>query len=72
VNGRDELEIPEKAKYDGDYVKNLTFRMDVTCFLMTIANVLRHRGVVEGGTGALAKHIEKRNQEIYEHEELLR
>lgn len=72
VNGRDELEIPEKAKYDGDYVKNLTFKMDVTCFFMTIANVLRHRGVVEGGTGTLAKHIEKRNQEIHEHEEIMK
>lgn len=66
VNGRDELEIPEKAKYDGDYVKNLTFKMDVTCLFMTIANVLRHRGVVEGGTGTLAKHIEKRQEEIKE------
>lgn len=64
VNGRDELEISEKAKYDGDYCKNLTFKMDMTCFFMTIANVLRHRGVVEGGTGALAKHIEKRQEEI--------
>ena len=64
VNGRDELEIDVKAKFDGDYAKNVTFKMDVTCFFMTIANVLRHRGVVEGGTGALAKHIEKRNEEI--------
>jgi len=64
VNGRDELEIPVKAKLDGDYVKNMSFKMDVTCFFMTIANVLRHRGVVEGGTGTLAKSIEKRHDEI--------
>ena len=64
VNGRDELEIPEKAKYDGDYVKNLTFKMDVTCFFMTIANVLKSKGVVEGGTGTIAKHFEKRKKEV--------
>lgn len=64
VNGRDELEIDVKAKFDGDYAKNVSFKMDVTCFFMTIANVLRHRGVVEGGTGALEKHIENRKNEI--------
>lgn len=64
VNGRDELEIDVKAKLDGDYVKNLTLKMDMTCFWMTIANVLKHTGVVEGGTGTMAKHVEKRNSEI--------
>ena len=64
VNGRDELEIEEKAKFDGEYCQNLTFKMDVTCFLMTIANVLKHEGVVEGGTGTMVKHMEKRKEEI--------
>lgn len=64
VNGRDELEIEEKAKLDGEYCSNITFKMDVTCFLMTIATVLRHKGVIEGGTGAMEKHIEKRQREI--------
>ena len=54
IHGRDELEIPEKARLDGEYVKNLSFWMDVKCFFGTIAVVLRHDGVVEGGTGALA------------------
>lgn len=64
VNGRDELEIDVKAKLDGEYVKNISFKMDLRCFFMTVANVLRHRGVVEGGTGTLAKNIEVRNEEI--------
>lgn len=59
VNGRDELEIPVKAKLDGHYVKNLTLKMDVTCFLMTIGSVLKSKGVVEGGTGVLAKMAEE-------------
>ncbi|MBR3017163.1 MAG: sugar transferase [Clostridia bacterium] len=64
VNGRDELGIQEKAKLDGEYRRNLTFKMDVTCFLMTIANVLKGCGIVEGGTGAIARHIDRRRLEI--------
>lgn len=29
INGRDELEIPEKAKLDGYYVQNMGFKMDI-------------------------------------------
>ncbi len=64
VNGRDELEIDEKAKYDGEYCRNLSFKMDATCFLMTIVNVLKGKGVVEGGTGTITKHLEKCEEEI--------
>lgn len=53
INGRDELEIPEKAKLDGEYVKNLSFRFDCKCLLGTVVAVIRRDGVVEGGTGAL-------------------
>ena len=53
VNGRDELEIPVKAKLDGEYVKKMGFMMDCKCFIMTIFSVARHDGVVEGGTGTL-------------------
>ena len=55
INGRDELEIPVKAKLDGEYVSNLSFRMDAKCFFGTFLSVLRSEGVVEGGTGAMAK-----------------
>ena len=53
VNGRDELEIDVKAKLDGEYCKNLSFLFDVKCFLMTIFSVLKHDGVIEGGTGSI-------------------
>ena len=59
INGRDELEIPVKAKLDGDYVKALNegkfkgFAMDLRCFFGTFISVLRHDGVVEGGTGSI-------------------
>ena len=63
VNGRDELEIKDKAKLDGEYVRKLSLRMDVLCILMTIMNVLNHAGVMEGGTGAMAKHLEEMHSE---------
>ena len=62
INGRDELEITEKARLDGEYVDKLNkggftgFIMDVRCFVGTILSVLRHDGVVEGGTGEMNKH----------------
>ena len=51
INGRDELEISEKAKLDGEYVKRQSFLFDCKCFFGTVFSVLRHDGVVEGGTG---------------------
>lgn len=55
INGRDELEIPVKAAYDGEYVKRMSFLFDLKCFFGTIASVLRHDGVVEGGTGEMKR-----------------
>lgn len=55
INGRDELEIPVKAKLDGDYVQNISFIFDIKCFFGTITSVLRSDGVVEGGTGVIEK-----------------
>ena len=53
INGRDELEIPVKAKLDGEYVKKYGLGMDLRCFFGTFVSVLRQDGVVEGGTGSL-------------------
>ena len=58
INGRDELEIPVKAKLDGEYVKKMSFLFDCKCFFGTILAVLRHDGVVEGGTGTMKKEQE--------------
>ena len=60
VNGRDELEIPVKAKLDGEYVARLSFRMDLKCFFLTIARVLTHKGVVEGGTGQAGRQPDQK------------
>lgn len=58
INGRDELEIPVKAKLDGDYVAKMSFGMDLRCILGTVVSVARQDGVVEGGTGEIHKEQE--------------
>lgn len=68
ISGRDELSIPDKAKLDGVYAKELSksnlagFRMDMKMFFGSIFSVLKHEGIVEGGTGALAKELIKTKQ----------
>ena len=71
INGRDELEIDVKAKFDGEYAAALNagkfkgFAMDFKCFFGTIASVLKSDGVVEGGTGEMKKQ-EANNKETQE------
>ena len=55
INGRDELPIEVKARFDGEYVKKMSFLFDCKCFFGTILSVLKSDGVVEGGTGRLVK-----------------
>lgn len=55
INGRDELEIPVKAKLDGDYVDKMSLLFDIKCFVGTIITVFRSDGVIEGGTGTIER-----------------
>lgn len=55
INGRDELEIPVKARLDGEYVEKESFLFDCRCFIGTVFSVARGDGVVEGGTGEMKK-----------------
>ena len=64
INGRDELEIPIKAKLDGEYVEKQSFLFDCKCFFGTIGKVLKSDGVVEGGTGERKKSVQE--QEVSE------
>lgn len=58
INGRDELEISEKAKLDGEYCENIGLRMDVKCFLGSFGVLAHDDSVFEGGTG------EKKRKEL--------
>lgn len=70
INGRDELEIPVKAKFDGEYLEKMGLWMDVKCFLGTIGSVLSSDGVIEGGTSEMkevetgTKRVDKVKKEI--------
>ena len=55
INGRDELEIPDKAKLDGEYVKKLGPIMDAKVFLGSLHVFGKDDSVVEGGTGEISK-----------------
>ena len=55
ICGRDELEIADKARLDGEYVQRMSFAFDCRCFFGTAISALRGDGVVEGGTGELHK-----------------
>ena len=59
INGRDELPIDVKARYDGEYVEKMSFWFDVKCFFGTIGKVLKSDGVVEG-TSEREKELVKR------------
>ncbi|UQZ33128.1 lipid carrier--UDP-N-acetylgalactosaminyltransferase [Paenibacillus sp. PK3_47] len=48
INGRDELPIEQKAKFDGEYLNLLSLSFDFKVFLKTIFNVLKSEGVIEG------------------------
>lgn len=50
INGRDELEIPEKAALDGYYAQNVSFALDLKCFIRTFVSVAKADGYVEGAT----------------------
>lgn len=60
INGRDELPLDVKARFDGEYVQRISFLFDCKCFLGTVLSVLKHDGVVEGGTGALDKEKQEK------------
>ena len=63
INGRDELEIDVKAKFDGEYVEKMSFGFDFKCFFGTITSVLKSDGVVEGGTGEMKKQQSETEKE---------
>lgn len=60
INGRDELPIDVKAKFDGEYVERMSLFFDIKCFIGTVFSVLKSDGVVEGGTGELEKEKMKK------------
>ena len=48
ISGRDALEIPVKARLDGEYVEKMSLAFDIKCFIKTIGSVIKSEGFVEG------------------------
>ncbi len=64
VNGRDELPIPVKAKFDGEYVKMISLEADIRILFATALGVLRADGVVEGEQAAGTSDALKKEKEV--------
>lgn len=58
INGRDELLITVKARFDGEYIEKMSFRFDFKCFIGTIYYVIKHNGIVEGNTEVMKSSME--------------
>lgn len=71
INGRDELEIPDKARLDGEYKRKISLGMDIKCFLGSLHVFGKDKSVVEGGPGAkkIGRHYTdgKSNAELIGH-----
>lgn len=50
INGRDELPIEIKAKFDGEYVNDMSLKLDFLCLIKTIVSVAKSDGIIEGNT----------------------
>ena len=60
VNGRDTIEIADKAQYDGEYTNKLSFWFDVKVLWRSVLVVLKKDGVVEGGTGEMKRNSQEK------------
>lgn len=49
VRGRDEVTDDQKAAYDGEYAKDLSFKEDCSILFKTVADVVQSRGVHDRG-----------------------
>ena len=64
INGRDELEIEDKAKLDGDYCSSLSFKMDIKVFLKSLHVIGGDASVVEGGPDSSNKKEDIQKKKI--------
>lgn len=71
INGRDELEIPDKAKLDGEYCKKIGPMMDAKVFLGSLHVFRKDDSVVEGGTGEMKKSAGRHYADNKSAEELI-
>lgn len=49
VNGRNAADWDKRLYYDIEYVKNVSFKLDIKILFKTVVNVIKHKGVMEPG-----------------------
>ena len=52
INGRDELEIPDKVEFDRQYLEYRSIFFDIKILILTVLKVFKSEGVVEGSKAA--------------------
>lgn len=62
INGRDELAIDVKARFDGEYVKKISFVFDVIILVKTVFSVFSASGIKEGTTEKKADYEDINNR----------
>ncbi len=68
INGRDEMGIYEKVRWDRTYVCNVSFTLDCKILWQTVLKVLKREGVVDGSTqkkALLGSDIYEQTEKIY-------
>lgn len=65
VNGRNTLTWEEKFTYDVYYVDNLSLKMDLKIFFMTIMNVLKQDGINSGAANTMEKFTGTETEEVF-------
>ena len=70
INGRDELEISVKAKFDGEYTAALNagffkgMAMDIKCLFRTVKAVVKADGFVEGNVTEIHEKTESKEETV--------
>ena len=65
ANGRDEIDIFEKARLDGEYANNISMIMDIRCVLKTIDTIIFSRGYREGAPVASMVYVASQETVFY-------
>lgn len=65
VNGRNTLTWEEKFAYDVYYVDNLSLKLDLKIFFMTIMNVLKQDGINSDNANTMDKFTGTKSEEVH-------
>ena len=64
VRGRNNLSWEEKFAYDLEYVKNISFPLDVKILFETVIKVFKHEGIGQGEQRPVSLHVERKGKEL--------